>query len=241
MKAIIFAAGRGSRLGSITETKPKALVEIGGITVLEHAIRKLKNHGINEIIINVHHFADQIEEFLRSRGNFNLHLEISNEREELLETGGGLMKASGFFDDKKPFLAYNVDILTDLDISAMVKYHMASDILVTLAGKKRKTKRYFITDQNNRLCGWKNLNTGERIDSFGIKGKTESVGYSGISVMDPRIFDLITEKGVFTLTPLFLRLAKEHRLMVYRHDKDFWTDIGSPDRLKRAMEYFGKA
>jgi len=239
MKAIIFAAGRGSRLGKITDTRPKALVEIGGITMLEHAIQNLKKHSVNEIIINVHHFADQIEEFLKMKRNFNIRLEISNERENLLETGGGLIKASWFFDDKNPFLTYNVDILTNLDISSMVKFHTASDALVSLAGKIRETQRYFISDQNHRLCGWENIKTGESINSLDIEGKAERVGYSGISIMSPRIFELIVEKGAFTLTPVFLRLAGKHRLMVYRHDNDYWTDIGSPKRLKEAETYFG--
>jgi len=240
MKAIIFAAGTGSRLGEITYNLPKALVEIGGITLLEQAIQKLKKHGIDEIIINVHHFADLIEEFLEKKKNFNIRIELSDEREKLLETGGGLMKASWFFNANEPFLTYNVDVLTSLDISSMITFHRTSDAMVSLAGKKRKTQRYFLTDQHNRLCGWENLKTGERIDSFRVEGEVERVGYSCVTVMNPEIFDLITEEGIFSLTPVFLRLAKENTIMVHRHDTDYWTDIGSPERLIDATDYFNK-
>ena len=240
MKAIIFAAGIGSRLGEITENKPKALVEIGGITLLEAAIRKLKKHGIDEIIVNVHHFADMMEEFLQKNRNFDIRIEISDEREQLLETGGGLMKASWFFNDNEPFLTYNVDVLTTLDISSLIEFHKESDSLVSLACKKRNTERYFLTDQRNRLCGWENIKTGDRIDAIHREGAVERVGYSCVTVMNPEIFDLIGEKGVFSLTPIFLRLTEKHPVMVYKHDQDYWTDIANQKRLDEANAYFNK-
>ena len=240
MKAIIFAAGVGSRLGEFTKNRPKALVEISGITLLEAAIRKLKIHGVEEIIINVHHFADMIEEYLVKKRNFNIRIELSDEREQLLETGGGLMKASWFFDDNEPFITYNVDILTSLDISSLVRYHKTTNALVTLACKERNTQRYFLIDKSNRLCGWENIKTGDRIDAIHVEGAVERVGYSCITVMNPEIFDRVGEKGVFSLTPLFLRLAKEYPVIAYKHNKDYWTDIANPQRLNDAAGYFSK-
>lgn len=240
MKSIIFAAGIGSRLGELTGNKPKALVEISGITLLEAAIRKLKKYGIDEIIINVHHFADMIEEFLWKNRNFDIRIELSDEREQLLETGGGLMKASWFFDDNKPFLTYNVDVLTSLDITSLIVFHKESDSLVSLACKKRNTERYFLTDKSNRLCGWENIKTGDRIDAIHSEGAVERVGYSCVTVMNPEIFDLIGEKGVFSLTPIFLRLTEKHPVMVYKHDQDYWTDIANQKRFDEANEYFRK-
>ena len=224
MKAIIFAAGTGSRLGKVTDDQPKALVEIGGETLLEVAIRKLIKYGFDEIIINVHHFADRIEEFLEKNGNFNTRIELSDEREELLETGGGLMKASWFFDDHQPFLTYNVDILTNLDLLSLLRYHQKTGALVSLACKERNTKRYLLTDQNNRLVGWENTETGERIDSVPVREKVNRVGYSGISVVNPELFNQITEKGIFSLIPVFLSLSKNHPVMIYRHEASEGSD-----------------
>jgi len=238
VKAIIFAAGIGSRLGKITEVRPKALVEIGGKALLEIAIRKLIKHGFDEIIVNVHHFADKIEEFLSRNRNFDIRIELSDEREQLLETGGGLMKASWFFDDHKPFLTYNVDVLTNLDILSLLQYHQETGTLVSLVCKERNTKRYFLSDKNNRLVGWENTETGERIDSLPVSGRVNRVGYSGISVVDPELFDLVTEKGAFSLTSLYLRLAAENPILIYRHDADLWMDIGKPEHLKAARDYF---
>lgn len=240
MKAIIFAAGLGSRLGPVTANRPKALVEIGGKTLLEIAIRKLIRNGFDEIIINVHHFGEMIQEFLKKNRNFDVRIEISDERDQLLETGGGLMKASWFFDDKKPFITHNVDVLSALDLTALYQQHQSSGALVTLACKKRSTQRYFLTDQQNRLVGWENIQTGERIDSLPVEGEIERVGYSCVSVIDPALFNLVTETGVFSLTSLFLRLAKEHPVTVYRHDPDLWMDIGKPAQLDSAINYFNE-
>jgi NDP-sugar pyrophosphorylase family protein len=238
VKAIIFAAGIGSRLGKITEDQPKALVEIGGKALLEIAIRKLIKYGFDEIIINVHHFADRIEEFLEEKRNFNIRIELSDEREQLLETGGGLMKASWFFDDHQPFLTYNVDVLTNLDILSLLRYHQGTGALVSLACKERNTQRYFLTDKNNRLVGWENTETGERIDSLPAGDTVNRVGYSGISVVDPELYNLVTEKGAFSLTSLYLRLAAENPIIIYRHDADLWIDIGKPEQLNTARDYF---
>jgi NDP-sugar pyrophosphorylase family protein len=238
MKAIIFAAGIGSRLGKITKDRPKALVEIMGKTLLEVTIRKLIKYGFDEIIINVHHAADRIEKFLEDNGNFNIRIEVSDEREQLLETGGGLVKASWFFDDHKPFLTYNVDILTTLNLSDLLQHHQRTGALVTLACQERTTRRYFLTDEQDRLTGWENTETGERINVFRFNGEVKRVGYSGISVVNPGLFNLVTEQGVFSLTSLYLRLAAENPVLIYRHDADLWMDIGKPEQLKAAEEYF---
>ncbi len=238
MKAIIFAAGLGSRLGKVTEDRPKALVEVGGMALLEFAVRKLIKYGFNEIIINVHHLADQIEKFLKNNRNFNIRIEVSDEREQLLETGGGLMKASWFFDDDQPFLTYNVDVITKLDLSALLKYHQNTGAMVTLAGQERNTRRYFLTDERERLVGWENIETGERIDVLDVEGNVKRVGYSCISLMNPDLFRRISEKGLFSLVSVILRLSKEFPVMIYRHDNDYWTDIGNPERLNEARKHF---
>lgn len=238
MKAIIFAAGKGSRLGRITQDQPKALVKIGGKTLLEMAIRKLVKYGFDEIIINIHHFADRIEEFLEENNNFGARIELSDERQQLLETGGGLMKAAWFFDDHQPFLTYNVDVLTTLDLSTLLRVHRSTGALVTLACQERTTLRYFLADDQNHLAGWENTETGERIGVLNSRGAVKRVGYSCISVVNPEFFNHITEKGFFSLTPVFLRLTKNHPVMIYRHNKDYWTDIGNPDRLEKAEKHF---
>ncbi len=238
MKAIIFAAGKGSRLGKITEDQPKALVEVGGKPLLEFAIRKLIKYGFDEIIINVHHFADRIEEFLEENRSFGIRLEVSDERDQLLETGGGLMKASWFFDDHQPFLTYNVDVITTLDLSTLLPYHLSTGAMVTLACQERTTLRYLLVDEQNRLTGWENTATGERIDVLHNRGEVTRMGYSCISVVNPEFFDHITETGFFSLTPVFLRLTENYPIMIYRHNKDYWTDIANPERLEEAIAFF---
>lgn len=225
-KAMILAAGLGTRLRPITNTMPKALVKVGGITLLEGAIRHLSDYGVKEIIINVHHFADQVIQYLNQNGNFGLNITISDERDQLLDTGGGLKKVSRFFAGGKHFFVRNVDIVSDLDLHNMMEQHLNSHALATLAIRNRKTSRYFLFDPDHRLCGWTNLKTGEKILSLEPKMNLEMLAFSGIQVLSPEIFALITEEGKFSLTSLYLRLAKDHLIKGFQDRGSIWRDVG---------------
>jgi len=235
MKAMIFAAGIGSRLRPYTMHKPKALVEVGGKPLLEWVITKIINAGVNEIIINVHHFADQITNYLAVKQNFGIHIEVSDERNQLLDTGGGLKKAKWFLQGDKPFLLYNVDILTTLNITELLKFHQTHGALATLAVKKRPGSRYLLMNNNQELCGWENIKTGEKIIAK-PDPNLQQTAFSGVHVVSPSIFEIIEETGVFSITPLYLRLAANHKLKGFNHQNDYWNDLGKPENLLKAEE-----
>jgi len=240
-KAMIFAAGLGTRLQPLTLCKPKALAEIDGIPLIEYAIKKLIYFGFNKIAINVHHFPEQILDFLKSKNNFNIEIFISYENDKLLDTGGGLKKVTDFFSDKKPFLVYNVDILTDLNLLTLYNEHIESGALATLAVRNRKTLRYFLFDQNNFLCGWKNMATNEiKIQSKSIT-KLRPFAFSGIQVLNYDIFNLINKyEGAFSITNCYVELCSNYKIMAYNHDKTFWMDIGTIEHLHEANEILSK-
>lgn len=234
---MIFAAGMGTRLKPLTDRKPKALVEVNGITLLEFAIRKISASGFTDIVINVHHFSEQIIDFLKQKNNFGLHIEISDESEQLLDTGGGLKKAAWFFENNKPFLVYNVDIFSDIDLELLYNSHIQSCAIATLAVRNRPTARYFLFNENKQLCGWQNIKTGEKKISKGNSGSLESLAFSGIQILNPAIFALITEEGKFSLTDLYLRLATYHYINAYMHDNGIWMDLGNCENLEEASRY----
>lgn len=235
---MIFAAGKGTRLGKLTENQPKALVRVHNVRVLEIAIRTLVKYGFDKIIINVHHFADQVINFLEDNKRFGLDIEISDEREELLDTGGGLKKASWFLDGTEPFLLYNVDVLTDLDLSLLYKSHVRNGALATLAVRHRKTARYLMIDKHNKLCGWKNVETGEQILSGNVCEEQELVAFSGIQVVSPDIFQVLPDKTIFPIMSTYLDLARTNDIYSFEHDDSRWLDIGKPVSLKLAEELF---
>jgi len=238
MKAMIFAAGRGTRLGSITKDIPKALVEINGIPVLEHTIRNLVRYGFDEIIINIHHFGDQVIEFLRSKNNFGIEIMISDESNELLDTGGGLKKAAWFFEGGKPFLVHNVDVLSDLNLNSFFKAHLASEALATLAVRSRKTVRYLLSDGNGVLCGWRNIKTGEEKIVRKNSGSLQELAFSGIHVISPGLLKKLPDKKVFSMIEVYLSLAAENKIMTFNHDDTRWLDIGKPETLGLAEKMF---
>jgi NDP-sugar pyrophosphorylase family protein len=238
MKAMILAAGIGTRLRPITQYKPKALVEVQGVPLLEHTIRYLKYFGVQDIIINVHHLADQIVDFLKQHDYFGLHISISDECDALMDTGGGLFKARWFFDDGKPFLLTASDVITDLNLNSIYQYHINHNPLVTLAVKKRETSREFIFDSEERLCGWHNNLTDETRWAR-TSAEPQKLAFSTIHVIDPRLFDLITETGAFSLTDLYLRLAAEHTILGFKHNETSWFEFGrieNLDRLNKSAE-----
>jgi len=233
MKAMIFAAGLGTRLRPITNDRPKALAEINQIPLLEIIIRRLINFGFDEIIINVHHFADKVLEFLDSKKNFGINIQVSDERAELLDTGGGLKKASWFFDDKKPFLVHNVDTITNIDLLEYYNYHIKNNALATLLVRHRPGSRFFLFNEKNKLCGWENVISKEKILVDDQHGRIEQVAFSCLHIIDPSIFQFINEDGCFSIIDVYLRLAKEHNIYGYVDDDSYWLDVGTPEKLQR--------
>ena len=238
MKAMIFAAGLGTRLNNETLNKPKALVDVGGKTLLQRAIEKLKNEGVSEIVINVHHFSKLIISFLNN-SDFGIKILISDETEKLLDTGGGLKKAAGFLAGDEPILIYNVDIISDLSLQLLLEEHLKSNSLVTLAVRKRETQRYFKFNENKQLVGWINKKTGETKISRQANFETAvEMAYSGIHIIQPEIFSLMPENDRFSITDFYLELAKTHSIKGYFDDSELWMDVGKPEQLEEVRKLF---
>jgi NDP-sugar pyrophosphorylase family protein len=233
MKAMIFAAGLGTRLRPLTNDRPKALVEVKGTALLAITIKKLIHFGVDEIIINIHHFSEKIENFLRENDNFGIRIVTSHEAEKPLETGGGLKKAAWFFEDSEPFIVCNADILSNIDLGKMYKKHVASGALATYAIQMRDTSRYMLHDTEGVMCGWMNTKT----KTVRIGRPAESLGmfsFSCFHVINPVIFETTPPEEFFTIIEWYLRICDQHLIMGYRHDDDIWCDIGSPETLKEA-------
>ncbi len=235
MKSIIFAAGLGTRLRPMTNDRPKAMVKVKGKTLLQRAIERLKMAGSEEIIINVHHYAGMIEDFIKSNDSFGIRIEISDEREQVLETGGGLKKAQWFFDDQSPFLVCNVDILTNMNLTSFYEFHLESNALATLAVRNRPTSRYLLFDQKMQLVGWKNTKTNQIRSHLRIQPSNlpafQSLAFSGIHVLSPRIFDYMLPEDKFSIIEVYLRAMQRETILGFRHDEDFWLDVGKPASL----------
>lgn len=231
MKAMIFAAGLGTRLRPLTNNIPKALVPLNGIPLLELAIRRLKYYSFNEIIINVHHFADKIMAFLEEKNNFDIEIHISNEEKILLDTGGGLKNAAWFLKDE-PFLVVNADIVTSLNLAEMVKFHQEHSFLVTLAVQTRESSRQMMFNEQNLLSGWKNHQTGEEIISRQIENPT-FYSFSGIHVINPEIFELMPEEEIFPIMPFYLSVASNKQIGAFDHTGDIWEDVGKLNAIEK--------
>lgn len=238
MKAMILAAGLGTRLKPFTNQHPKALAEVKGKTLLQRNIEYLASFDVKNIIINVHHFAEQIEKTILENKGFGSKITVSDERDELLETGGGLLKASWFFNQTKaPFVLMNVDVLTDMDLGKMIGQHQMQKPVATLAVTKRKTSRYFLFDDNGELCGWRNVNTGEEKISRSAKVYHQKA-FSGIHVISPEIFSLIHRKGKFSLVDAYLDIATTHVISSFDHSYSKFIDVGKPGSIEAAEEMF---
>ena len=234
MKAMIFAAGLGIRLRPITNTKPKALVEVNGVPLLETVINRLISAGVSEVIVNLHHFPDQIRDFVREKNNFGIRIEFSFEETLLLDTGGGLKKAAWFFDDGQPFIIHNVDILSNINLEKMFEHHLENKCLATLAVNERETKRFLIFDEENLLCGWKSLHVNKEVVSRTPKGKSQDLGFCGIHVVSADIFDKITEDGVFSIITCYMRLISDgERIMAFLAHENSWCDVGKLQELEK--------
>lgn len=242
MKAMIFAAGLGTRLRPITNNKPKALVEVNGVPLLETVLNCLIAAGVSEVIINLHHFSDQIKDFLRQKDNFGIRIEFSGE-ETLLDTGGGLKKAAWFFDDGHSFLVHNVDILSNIDLRRMVEFHLDNHCMATLAVNQREGKRYLVFDEDNLLCGWKSLRANKEVINRTLVGEPKNLGFCGIHVISPEFLDRMNETGAFSIITSYVRLAGEgERILAFRADEYSWRDVGKLEELNSPGEdkYLGR-
>lgn len=236
-KAMIFAAGLGTRLKPWTDHHPKALAPVNGKPLLQRNIEYLKKYGINDFVINVHHFAGQVIAFLNQQHDFGCSITISHELGEPLETGGGLKKASLYLADSNPFVLMNADILTDLDLGGMLAFHKQHQPLVTLGVTNRQSSRAFLFNDQHALCGWRNMQTGqERIAK--PEYNTVAKAFSGIHIINPAIFPLLVEEGKFSLVDVYLRLAKEYVILGYDHSGGVLIDVGKPESIAVAEKYF---
>jgi NDP-sugar pyrophosphorylase family protein len=228
---MVLAAGLGTRLRPLTNERPKALVEVGGRTLLEITLSRLRSFGIDEVIINTHHFPDMVSEYLREHQNFGMRIEISYEP-VLLDTGGGIKQAAHFFlGSDEPFLVHNVDVLSTIDFAEMRDFHQRRDALVTLAVQDRSTSRYLLFDQGGQLCGRR----------AGLEGLPELVraaetpqarAFTGIHILSPRIFSVLEEQGTFSIIPAYLRLAaKNEPIVAFPADEYYWRDVGRPESV----------
>jgi len=237
MRAMIFAAGRGTRLKPITDSRPKALVTINDLTLLEWVIRRLIKFDIKNIIINVHHFADQIIDYLNSKNNFGINIQISME-DELLDTGGGLKKAAWFFENEEAFLVHNVDILSDINLHQLYLSHLQSKAAATLAVRTRKTQRYFLFDKNNQLCGWQNIKTKEIIWSDAAVKDASPFSFCGIHIISKSFLDVLKNDKVFSIIPEYLRLAKSLTIAGYPTNDSNWIDLGRKENFEDVNKIF---
>ena len=230
---MVLAAGLGTRLRPLTNERPKALVEVGGRTLLEITLARLRSFGIDEVIINTHHFPDMVTEYLRKHQNFGMRIEISYEA-VLLDTGGGIKQAAHFFlGSDEPFLVHNVDVLSTIDFAEMLQFHKERNALVTLAVQDRSTSRYLLFDQSGQLCGRR----------AGLEGLPELVraaempqarAFTGIHILSPRIFSVLEEQGAFSIIPAYLRLAAENEpIVAFPADGYYWRDVGRPESVAR--------
>lgn len=236
MKAMLFAAGLGTRLKPFTDKHPKALAEVNGKTLLELNIRYLQRFGIEDVIVNVHHFADQIEQCINDNSGFGSWVTISDEREEVLETGGGLKKAAEYFQHEEHFVVMNVDVLTNLDLHRMIEVHKASDAMASLAVMKRESSRQLLFDEHMLLCGWTNNNTGEQKIVREVPWM-QPMAFSGIQVLSHSMLD-IPFKGKFSIIDLYLHYAREHIIRGYDHTGNIFIDVGKPESLEQAGYLF---
>ncbi len=238
MKAMILAAGLGTRLKPWTDRHPKALALVNGKSILQRNIEFLQHSGIKDVVVNIHHFSDQIINAIKENAGWGSNISISDETDELLETGGGLLKAAPLFKDANPFVIMNVDILTDMNLRAMIGYHNEKKPLVTLATTNRETSRYFLFDEGNNLCGWRNVNTGEEKSIKPLKGNELHKAFSGIHVIESKFFSLIKQTGKFSIVDVYLDLMTDHTIKSFDHSETKFIDVGKPESIVKAEVMF---
>ena len=236
MKAMILAAGIGNRLRPVTENIPKALVEVGDQTMLERTILHLKHYGFDELIINIHHFAEKIKQYLARNQYFGVDIKFSEEKTELLDTGGGLKQASWFFKDDQSFLIHNVDVLSNLNLAKLWRFHQDKQALATLVVQNRPTSRYLLFDEQNRLCGWENTRSGKKV-VIHHKKTLRRLAFSGIHMIRSGIFEYMPDKNVFSIMDVYMQVAGKETILAYRDNESHWFDIGNPENLKKARNF----
>ncbi len=236
MKAMILAAGLGTRLKSITDKIPKALVKINQKPMLQILIERFISFGIKDIIINVHHFAEQITQFLKEKNDFGINIVISDERELLLDTGGGVKKAGWFFKDVDSFLVHNVDAFTNIDISKLIEKHKTSNAIATLAVKERESSRKLLLNKDLTLCGWKNIKTGEVKIANQSQDDLCEFAFSGVQIMSNKCFGLMPGEKVFSIIDFYLSAAKTEKISGFVHNEDYFIDLGKIENLKDAAK-----
>ncbi len=235
---MIFAAGLGTRLRPYTNDKPKALVAVNGTPMLGLLLGLLERQGIDFVVINVHHYAEKIVDYVKNlRKNLKMEIHISDESDFLLDTGGGLLKAKKYFLEGEPFLVHNVDVISEINFQELLNEHQKNGNAVTLAVRNRKTSRYFLFDSSHRLCGWKNMKSNEIKIPCRPEGKMFSLAFSGIQIIDPLIFNYMDKQGKFSITNFYIDLAAKEKIGCYRHDDTFWMDLGTIEKLDEASKY----
>jgi NDP-sugar pyrophosphorylase family protein len=240
MKAMILAAGLGTRLRPLTDDRPKALVEVGGRTLLEITLSRLRQFGVGRVIINVHHFADMVVDYLKANNNFGMYIEISSE-EALLDTGGGLKKAGSFLKYSSGhsgkdalFILHNVDVISTIDLGRMVQLHSDNHALATLAVQERETSRYLLFDERRQLCGRRSA-TNQAPELVRPAQQLQAWAFSGVHIISPRIFGMMTEEGAFSIIDCYLRLAAQgEKILAFRADEYYWRDLGRPENIANA-------
>lgn len=240
MKALILAAGLGTRLMPLTADTPKTLVTVNGVTLLEIAIRKLAEAGFNEIIVNVHHHAAKVKDFIRDHTFPGAAIAISDESGLLLDTGGAILNARPFLDGNEPFLVHNVDVISNIDLHLLKESHDIKNSLATLSVIDRKTRRYFLFDDELRLAGWTDTSTGEKKWVGNPLKEARQLAFSGIHIIEPDIFDLFEEKGRFSIIDAYLSLAKKRPIFGYIQDDAVWFDVGKPDQIATVTDFTRK-
>jgi len=240
MKAMILAAGLGTRLRPLTDHRPKALVEIAGRTLLEIVLARLRAFGVSEVIVNAHHFADMIVEYLTLHENFGMRIEVSRE-EVLLDTGGGLKKAAWFFledpkSSEEPFILHNVDVLSTIDLGRMVQFHKENQALATLAVQGRETSRYLLFDEQRQLCG-RRFREHQKTEWVRPSPQAQPLAFCGIHIISPHLHAMTAEQGAFSIITSYLRLAGlGEKIVGFRADEYYWRDLGKLEDLERAAE-----
>ncbi len=241
MNALVFAAGLGTRLRPFTLHHPKALVEVGGMPMLQRVLLKLKNAGVGLVVVNVHHFAYQIIEFLNANQRFGLDLVVSDERDHLLDTGGGILKAAPLLGEDAPFIVHNADILTDFPIDEMISFHDCRGNDVSLLVAARKTSRYLYFDRDDRLAGWGNISTGEHLpDGFTPDSSMSQLAFGGVHVISPSVLPVLSGYApdeAFPIVPFYVDKCRHLKIGGFQPAADYhWHDIGKPESLAEAEE-----
>jgi len=240
MKAMILAAGLGTRLRPLTNDRPKALVEVGGRTMLEITLARLRDFGIRDVIVNVHHFADMVVEYLKRKNNFGMDIQVSVE-EELLDTGGGVKKATWFLcgdgrSEEEAFVLHNVDVLSAIDLERMIFAHRENTALATLAVQERTTSRYLLFDEQQQLCG-RRAGPEREPELVRATKRTQEWAFSGIHIISSRLLSMMAEEGAFSIIDTYLRLAGQgEKIMEFRADQYYWRDLGKPEAVAEAEE-----